>query len=403
MPENTYTVGQLNTYIKNMFTQDFLLKNLSVKGEVSNCKYHSSGHIYFTLKDASGSIKAVMFAGNRTGLKFKMSDGMQVVVRGYVDVYVRDGLYQLYATSITQEGAGELYERYLQLKEELEESGLFSEIYKQEIPKNARKVGIVTASTGAAIRDIINVSTRRNPYIELILYPAIVQGPEAAPSIVRGIHALEKYGVDVMIVGRGGGSIEDLWAFNEEEVAKAIFDCSIPIISAVGHETDFTIADFVADKRAATPSAAAEIAVRELRETDEEIRSRVDALYDKMRGIIRRKRDRLSSAEKQIALLSPQYKIRQSKERLARSEDALNEAIFQCIKNRRNKLVLLTSKLEGVSPLKRLESGFVYMTDSEDKRVKSVKQVSKGDKVKITLTDGYIDATVVKTEERKNG
>ncbi len=403
MPESTYTVGQLNTYIKNMFIQDFLLKNLSVKGEVSNCKYHSSGHIYFTLKDASGSIKAVMFAGNRGGLRFEMKDGMQVVVRGYVDVYVRDGLYQLYATSITQEGAGELYERYLELKERLEESGLFSEIYKQEIPKNARKVGIVTASTGAAIRDIINVSTRRNPYIELILYPAIVQGPEAAPSIVRGIHALEKYGVDVMIVGRGGGSIEDLWAFNEEEVAKAIFDCSIPIISAVGHETDFTIADFIADKRAATPSAAAEIAVRELRETDEEIRSRVDVLYDKMRGIIRRNRDRLSSAEKQIALLSPQYKIRQSKERLARSEDALNEAIFQCIKNRRNKLVLLTSKLEGVSPLKRLESGFVYMTDSEDKRVKSVKQVSKGDNVKITLTDGYIDATVVKTEERKNG
>ncbi len=403
MPENIYTVGQLNNYIKNMFSQDFLLKSLSVKGEVSNCKYHSSGHIYFTLKDASGSIKAVMFASNRGGLKFKMEDGMQVVVYGYVDVFVRDGVYQLYANRITQEGAGALYEKFELLKEELAERGMFAEEYKQPIPENARKVGIVTASTGAAVRDIINVSTRRNPYIELILYPAIVQGPEAAPSIVRGIKALEKYGVDVMIVGRGGGSIEDLWAFNEEIVAQAIFDCSVPIISAVGHETDFTIADFVADKRAATPSAAAELAVRELREVDAQIRSRRDALDDRIMNILRRKRDSVAAFEKQIALLSPQAKIRQSKDRLVRGETALHDGMIDLIKSRRNRLALLTSKLEGGSPLKKLESGFAYVTDEKERRLKSVKQVRKGEKLRLTLTDGYVETQVLKTEEIKNG
>lgn len=403
MPENIYTVGQLNNYIKNMFSQDFLLKSLSVKGEISNCKYHSSGHIYFTLKDASGSIKAVMFAGNRGGLKFKMEDGMQVVVYGYVDVFVRDGVYQLYANRITQEGAGALYEKFELLKEELAERGMFAEEYKQPIPENARKVGIVTASTGAAVRDIINVSTRRNPYIELILYPAIVQGPEAAPSIVRGIKALEKYGVDVMIVGRGGGSIEDLWAFNEEIVAQAIFDCSVPIISAVGHETDFTIADFVADKRAATPSAAAELAVRELREIDDLIRSRRDALNDRITNILRRKRDSVAALEKQIALLSPQAKIRQSKDRLVRGETALHDGMIDLIKSRRNRLALLTSKLEGSSPLKKLESGFAYVTDEKERRIKSVKQVRKGEKLRLTLTDGYVETQVLKTEEIKNG
>ena len=403
MPENIYTVGQLNNYIKNMFSQDFLLKSLSVKGEVSNCKYHSSGHIYFTLKDANGSIKAVMFAGNRAGLKFKMEDGMQVVVYGYVDVFVRDGVYQLYANRITQEGAGALYEKFELLKEELAERGMFSEEYKQPIPENVRKVGIVTASTGAAVRDIINVSTRRNPYIELILYPAIVQGPEAAPSIVRGIKALEKYGVDVMIVGRGGGSIEDLWAFNEEIVAQAIFDCSVPIISAVGHETDFTIADFVADKRAATPSAAAELAVRELREIDAQISSRRDALDDKIINILRRKRDIVAAFEKQIALLSPQARIRQSKDRLVRGETSLHDGMINLIKNRRNRLALLASKLEGGSPLKKLESGFAYVTDEKGRRLKSIKQVRKGEELKLTLTDGYVEAQVLKTEEIKNG
>ena len=261
MRKNIYSVGQVNTYIKNMFAQDFMLHHISVKGEVSNCKYHSSGHIYFTLKDSTGTIQAVMFAGNRRGLRFQMKEGDNVVVTGSIEVYERDGKYQLYAREIALEGAGDLYQKYEALKRELEEMGMFAPEYKQSIPKYAKTVGIVTAPTGAAIQDIRNIAGRRNPYVQLILYPALVQGEGAVASIVQGIQAMESLQPDVLIVGRGGGSIEDLWAFNEEAVARAIFECSIPVISAVGHETDTTIADFVADLRAPTPSAAAELAV----------------------------------------------------------------------------------------------------------------------------------------------
>ncbi len=264
---SVYTVAQINSYIKNMFTQDYLLKNLFVKGEVSNCKYHTSGHIYFTLKDPKGTVSCVMFAGNRSGLSFRMSEGQQVIVGGTVDVYERDGKYQLYAKQILLDGNGQLYEKYERLKRELEELGMFAPEYKQPIPKYSKTVGVVTADTGAAVRDIIQIAHRRNPYVQIILYPAIVQGQAAVPSIVNGIRGLERLGVDVMIVGRGGGSIEDLWAFNEREVAQAVFDCSVPVISAVGHETDTTIIDFVADLRAPTPSAAAELAVADIRDT----------------------------------------------------------------------------------------------------------------------------------------
>ncbi len=400
MPENVYTVGQLNKYIKNTFNQDYLLKHLSVSGEVSNCKYHVSGHIYFTLKDESGCINCVMFAGNRSGLAFRMTDGMKVIATGQVDVYLKGGSYQLYANKITQEGSGELYEKFERLKEELEERGMFAAEYKQPIPKNAKTVGIVTASTGAAVRDIINVSKRRNPYINLILYPAIVQGADAAPSIVKGIKALEKYGVDVMIVGRGGGSMEDLWAFNEEIVAQAIFDCSVPIISAVGHEVDFTIADFVADLRAATPSAAAELAVREIADIDNEIMSRRDNLDYYMQQVLRRKRENVQRYERELSLLSPEAKLRQVRERTARLTDRLYDSMSLKIKDKRNRLVLLASKLEGGSPLKKLESGFAYMADEEGKRVKSVKQVKKGSHINLSLTDGYIAATVDSIEEK---
>ena len=265
---NVYTVAQVNSYIKNMFSQDFMLQNIYVKGEVSNCKYHSSGHIYFTIKDARGTIACVMFAGNRSGLKFRMEEGQQVVVGGSVEVYERDGKYQLYAREIILDGAGYLYEKFERLKKELAQRGLFAPEYKQPVPKYIRTLGVVTAPTGAAVQDIINITRRRNPYVRIILYPAIVQGEQAAASIIQGIHALEQLGVDVMIVGRGGGSIEDLWAFNEEAVAQAVFDCSVPIISAVGHETDTTIIDFVSDLRAPTPSAAAELAVYDVRQLE---------------------------------------------------------------------------------------------------------------------------------------
>ena len=252
---NVYTVKQVNAYIKNMFTQDFMLNRIYIKGEVSNCKYHTSGHLYFSLKDESGTIACVMFAGQRSGLSFRMQEGQQVIVLGSVSVYERDGRYQVYAKEIVLDGAGLLYEKFVKLKKELEEMGMFAPEYKKPIPKYVRTVGVVTAPTGAAVRDIINITRRRNPYVQILLYPALVQGDGASESVVRGIRALEEAKVDVMIVGRGGGSIEDLWAFNEEKVARAVFECSVPVISAVGHETDTTIIDYVADLRAPTPSA----------------------------------------------------------------------------------------------------------------------------------------------------
>ena len=254
MMKNVYSVGQVNTYIKNMFAQDFMMQRICVKGEVSNCKYHTSGHIYFTLKDAAGTLNAVMFAGNRRGMKFTMKEGDNLIVTGSIEVYERDGKYQLYAREIALDGAGNLYLKFEALKQELEEMGMFAPEYKKPIPKFAGRVGVVTAPTGAAIQDIRNISGRRNPYVQVILYPALVQGDGAVASIVKGIETLDRMNLDVIIVGRGGGSIEDLWAFNEEVVARAIFHCNTPVISAVGHETDTTIADFVSDMRAPTPS-----------------------------------------------------------------------------------------------------------------------------------------------------
>ena len=230
-----YSVSQVNSYIKNMFAQDFALSRIAVRGEVSNCKYHTSGHIYFTLKDGTGTLAAVMFAGQRRGLSFQLREGQQVVVTGCVDVYERDGKYQLYARGIELDGRGDLFERFQRLKDELGEMGMFAAEYKRPIPRYAMNIGVVTASTGAAIRDIMNITARRNPYVQLMLYPALVQGDGAVASIVAGIRALDALGLDVLIVGRGGGSIEDLWAFNEEIVARAIFECRTPVISAVGH------------------------------------------------------------------------------------------------------------------------------------------------------------------------
>ena len=278
MTKNVYSVGQVNSYIKNMFAQDFMLRQISVKGEVSNCKYHTNGHIYFTIKDAAGAMRAVMFAGSRKGLSFHMKEGDRVIVTGSIEVYERDGVYQMYARQIEADGAGNLFLKFEQLKRELEEMGMFAAEYKQPIPKYIHRLGIVTAPTGAAIQDIRNIATRRNPYVQLILYPALVQGSGAAESIVNGIRALDMLGVDTIIVGRGGGSIEDLWAFNEEIVARAIFDCQTPIISAVGHETDTTIADLVADLRAPTPSAAAELAVADVRDIEDALRQQQERM-----------------------------------------------------------------------------------------------------------------------------
>lgn len=399
MAQNVYTVAQVNSYIKNMFTQDYMLQSISVKGEVSNCKYHTSGHIYFTLKDRSGTIACVMFAGSRSGLAFRMTEGMQIVVTGRVDVYERDGKYQLYAQKIVRQGIGDLYARFEQLKRELEEEGMFAAEYKRKIPKYIRTLGVVTAQTGAAVRDIISIAGRRNPYVQIILYPAVVQGEGAAPSIINGIHALEGLGVDVMIVGRGGGSIEDLWAFNEEAVARAVFECAVPVISAVGHETDVTITDFVADLKAPTPSAAAELAVYDIRELSERF-SGVREMY--RRGMERKLREasmQLQNRKARLRYLSPLSRIREKRNFAMNLEGALQDAMEQKLAEKRQKLLLYIERMKGLSPLEKLKQGYSYVSTAEGKTLVSVKQVKAGDRLKIFVTDGFVEAEAVNTGE----
>jgi exodeoxyribonuclease VII large subunit len=392
--EKAYSVGQINSYIKNMFTQDFVLKRIYVKGEVSNCKYHTSGHIYFSLKDDTGNIACVMFAGMRKGLAFHMENGQQVVVLGSVNVYERDGKYQLYASQILLDGAGLLYERFLALKKELEEMGMFAPEYKQPIPKMIQKLGVVTAPTGAAIRDIINVSKRRNPYPQIVLYPALVQGEGAAESIASGIQLLDQYGVDTMIVGRGGGSMEDLWAFNEEQVARAIFQCRTPIISAVGHETDVTIADFVADLRAPTPSAAAELAVDDIHQVQERIYQYQMTLQRVMEDRIRDQRSRLASSRMRLGYLSPEQKIREMRQRLADQEDQLRNAMDQWIRQERHHLAIAAEKLKGLSPLEKLSQGYAYLANEAHEKITSVAQMPPGTRLEISVKDGSVTARV---------
>ncbi len=388
--QNVYTVAQVNSYIKNMFMQDFLLRSVFVKGEVSNCKYHSSGHIYFTLKDDKGTIACVMFAGNRAGLSFKMEEGQMVVVGGNIDVYERDGKYQLYAKQIVLDGAGLLYEKYERLKRELEEMGMFAPEYKQPIPKYIKTLGVVTAPTGAAVRDIINIATRRNPYIQIILYPAIVQGEQAAESIVNGIHALEHLGVDTMIVGRGGGSIEDLWAFNERIVAQAVFDCEIPVISAVGHETDTTIIDYVADLRAPTPSAAAELAVYDYRQLMERFSYYQDTLRTRMENQIKRKQNTLSTYKLHLRYLSPMNQIQEKRTLCMDLEGKLEEAMKRKLTDKKHELALIVERMKGLSPLDKLSQGYAFVENSQGKVIHDVGQVKEKDLLQIYVKNGTI-------------
>ena len=398
MMRSAYTVTQVNAYIKNMFTQDYMLQSLLVKGEVSNCKYHSSGHIYFTLKDQKGTLNCVMFAGNRSGLQFRMQEGQQVIVGGTVDVYERDGKYQLYARQIVLDGAGALYERFEQLKRELEDLGMFAPEYKQPIPRFIRTLGVVTADTGAAVRDIIQITTRRNPYVQIILYPAIVQGEQAPASIVRGIRALEKQGVDVMIVGRGGGSIEDLWAFNEREVAQAVFDCSVPIISAVGHETDTTIIDYVADLRAPTPSAAAELAVYDIRQITESLENARTSLQKGIQRLLTQKREQIRRYELQLKLVSPGSRLREKRTYLLHLEERLQRGMQNVLTGKRHMMALYIEQLKGLSPLQKLSSGYSYVADEQGRTIRSVQETAPGQLVTIHVTDGRIKAKVVEQE-----
>ena len=418
-----YTVSQVTAYIRNMFTQDFALNRISIRGEVSNCKYHTSGHIYFTLKDGGAQIAAVMFAGQRKGLDFELQEGQEVTVSGTVDVYERDGRYQLYAKEITREGKGDLFRRFEKLRNELEEMGMFDSCYKQPIPRYARKVGIVTAGTGAAIRDIMNISARRNPYVQLILYPALVQGEQAKYSIAKGIETLDRMGLDVLIVGRGGGSIEDLWAFNEEMVARAIFNCTTPIISAVGHETDVTIADYVADLRAPTPSAAAELAVFDYSQFTEQVNLYRQVLERSMERRLEKVHFRLDQCGMRLKLLSPQRQLNDRRQRLADMESRLGRMMEEQLGDARltledrkrrlearmaagltegkHRLALLSGRLDGLSPLKKLGGGYGFVTDAKGRAFTSIAQAATGDTIRISVKDGRVDALVTNTESMK--
>ena len=376
-----------------------MLHEISLKGEVSNCKYHSSGHIYFKLKDETGTIDAVMFAGNRKrGLLFPMKEGDMVIVTGSIEVYERDGKYQIYARNIEQDGRGNLYLEFEKLKQELEEMGMFAKEYKQPIPPFAKTVGIVTAPTGAAIQDIRNISARRNPFVQLILYPAQVQGLGAAESIVNGIHALDMMGVDVMIVGRGGGSIEDLWAFNEEIVARAIFECRTPVISAVGHQTDWTIADYVADLRAPTPSAAAELAVFDYRQTIAELAGLRQQMDKELSRKLAFARERLNRDKMQLHYLSPQNRLNENRHRAADYEEKLTDSMRSLIKDRRHALSLLAGTLDSYSPVRKLSGGYAFVEGQDGKAVRSAKSVEKGDTVHIRMLDGTVHARVTETD-----
>ena len=395
---NTYSVSQINKYIKNMFAQDFFLGSVFISGEISNLKYHQTGHIYFTLKDESAAINCVMFSSDRQKLSFRLQEGAGVIVGGSVQVYERDGKYQLYAKTIKPDGEGSLAAEFEKLKQRLAESGMFDEMYKKPIPKHIKTLGVVTAPTGAAVRDIINVAKRRDPGIQIVLYPAIVQGDAAPASIIKGINALEKYGVDVMIIGRGGGSAEDLWGFNDELLAQVIFNCEVPIISAVGHETDFTIADFVSSKRAPTPSAAAELAVTDKTETIRHLDSIERDLYNTFRLKLSDVKRRLEEDKNALVLLSPSNRLRDQKFRLMNIESSIEGLMADILNRNRRRLEIDIERLKGLSPLDKLSQGYSHVADKDGRTVSDVNKVKPGDELLISVKNGRISAEVKEVE-----
>jgi len=391
-----YSVTQINRYVKNLLMQDGILSGIWMRGEISNYKMHSSGHRYFTLKDETGSLNAVLFASNRRGLDFSMKNGDNVIVLGSISVYERDGRYQLYVKEITLDGTGALYEEYERLKAKLYEEGLFDFEVKKPIPKFPKRIGIVTAPTGAAIQDIRIIARRRNPYVQLYLYPAKVQGEGAAATIVKGIQVLDRMNLDTIIIGRGGGSIEDLWAFNEREVAQAVFDCSVPVISAVGHETDTTIVDFVADLRAPTPSAAAELAVTDIRDTLGAVSAYREGLRRLMQKRLQESRAQARQMELKLRLDSPASRIRERKMMALSAEERLQERMRRLLERHKLKLAVYIERMRGLSPLEKLNSGYSYVEDGAGHNVRSVRQVREGQEIMVRVKDGGIRAKVLR-------
>lgn len=385
------TVSQLNGYIKKILDSNIILNNVWVKGEISNFKLHYSGHMYLTLKDENSVLKAVMFRGSNKNLAFKPEDGMKVMARGRVSVYEAGGAYQLYIEEMTVDGIGDLYIAYEQLKKKLAEEGLFDEQLKKNIPLYPEKVGVVTATTGAAVRDIINVISRRFPYSEIIIYPSLVQGAAAAPNIVEGINYFNNMNmVDTIIVGRGGGSIEDLWAFNDENVARTIFNSHIPIISAVGHETDYTIADFVADLRAPTPSAAAEISVP----SQTELLSKIQFMQNKLTDDILRKLEIKRKQIDNIKLKNPQEKINDYSIALDNKTKELINTFKISILHQRERLGNSCAKLDAMSPLSVMARGYSVATDKTGGILRSVKDFKSGKNFDLRVADGTVKCTV---------
>lgn len=397
------TVSKVNEYIKNMFELEPGLNNIRVKGEVSNCKYHISGHIYFTIKDAKGQLSCVMFAGSRASLKFRLEEGQNIIVSGRITVYERDGKYQMYARQIEKDGMGSLYEQYEQLKKKLDMEGLFNSSHKKPIPRYAAKIGVVTAKGGAALQDIVNISTRRNPYVQLYLCPVLVQGEKAAADIAMGIKKMDEYGVDIIIVARGGGSIEDLWAFNEEVVARACYNCVTPVISGVGHETDTTIIDYVADLRAPTPSAAAEIAVfafADLQTRQTEIITAMNNLMAVKLGYVK---SQVANMKLRLEHAGPVGRLEREKQYCDNLYDKLFKAMNGKMTLSKHRLAVLAKSLEGLSPLKKLSQGYSYVTDINGNNINSVTKITKGDDINIHTTDGLIFAQVKDIVEEMAG
>ena len=396
MEYNPITVTDLNKYIKSKIDSDEMLNNVLVKGEISNFKNHYTGHMYFTLKDENSLIKCVMFKTYTTHLSFMPKEGMKVIILGSVSVFERDGVYQVYAKAMKQDGLGSLYEAYEKLKAKLSGEGLFDESHKKKIPFMPKTIGVLTSNTGAVIRDIINVSTRRNPNVHIRLYPVPVQGAGAAEKIAEGIEFMNKNNLaDVLIIGRGGGSLEDLWPFNEEIVARAIYNSKIPIISAVGHETDFTIADFVADLRAPTPSAAAELAVANI----DDVKSTLFLYNTRYKNALKKKLQlmRLSYEKcmERQAFKNPTQKINEQYMVIDMKVKAMQNKIQLKLKEERTKFIKQVSKLDTLSPLKTLARGYSIVTDSSNKIIKSVKDLKEDQNINIRLADGEKQAKVL--------
>ena len=392
----TLTVSEVTNYIKRMLDNDFILSNLSVKGEISNLKYHSSGHIYFTLKDNNGKVNCVMFKGNAALLDFELEEGMEVVIKGRASIYPATGSFQLYCDEIKKEGLGDLFIKFEKLKEKLSKAGYFDEAYKKPLPKYPEKIGIVTSPTGAAISDIINVSNRRSTLVDLVLYPAKVQGIDAYKEIIKGINYFnKKKSVDIIIVGRGGGSIEELWNFNEEELAKAIFNSKIPIISAVGHEIDFTISDFVADVRAATPSQGAEIAVPLSNDIEAKVYDMSRILDKKIDDKLKECRSDLSGAERILNIHSPIAKISNSYLELDKLQDRLNFSIKTKIKREKNQIENYNNLLSAHNPINVICKGYAIIEDNEKNLITSKEQLKETINLKIYLKDGNVEGNFV--------